>query len=88
MGDICIKNDAPEVALNSYRKVLNANPYNRDILAKIATVIQTYFKENIDEAIECYNRLLEIEPENAQVYYELGHIYLDKNEKLNAANAF
>ena len=88
MGDICIKNEAPEVALDSYRKVLDANPYNRDTLVKIATVIQTYFKENIDEAVECYNRLLEIEPDNAQIYYELGHIYLDKNEMLNAANAF
>ena len=88
MGDICIKNDAPEIALDSYRKVIKANPYNRDTLVKIATVIQTYFKENIDEAIECYNRLLEIEPENSQIYYELGHIYLDKNEKMNAANAF
>lgn len=88
MGDICIKNDAPEVALDSYRKVISANPYNRDILVKIATVIQTYFKENIDEAVECYNRLLEIEPENPQIYYELGHIYLDKNEMMNSANAF
>ena len=88
IGDICIKNDAPEIALNSYRKVLTANPYNRDILVKIATVIQTYFKENLDEAVECYNRLLEIEPENPHIYYELGHIYLDKNEMMNAANAF
>ena len=88
MGDVCIQNDAPEVALDSYRKVLEANPYNRDILVKISTVIQTYFKEHIDEAIECYNRLLEIEPDNPQIYYELGHIYLDKNEMMNAANAF
>ena len=88
IGDICIQNEAPEIALDSYRKVLKANPYNRDILAKIATVIQTYFKENIDEAIDCYTRLLEIEPQNSHAYYELGHLYLDKNEKMNAANAF
>ena len=88
IGDICIQNEAPEIALDSYRKVLKANPYNRDILAKIATVIQTYFKENIDEAIDCYTRLLEVEPQNSHAYYELGHLYLDKNEKMNAANAF
>lgn len=88
MGDICIKNEAPEIALDSYKKVIKANPYNREVLVKIATVIQTYFKEHIDEAVECYNRLLEIEPENSQIYYELGHIYLDKNEMMNAANAF
>lgn len=88
IGDICIENEAPEIALDSYRKVLKANPYNRDTLAKVATIIQTYFKENINEAIDCYNRLLEIEPQNPNIYYELGHLYLEKNEKLNAANAF
>ncbi len=88
IGDICIQNEAPEIALDSYRKVLKANPYNRDALAKIATIDQTYFKENIDEAMDCYNRLLEIEPQNPHIYYELGHLYLDKNDKMNAANAF
>ena len=88
IGDICVENEAPEIALNSFRKVLKANPYNKDALAKVATINQTYFKENLDEAIDCYNKLLEIEPQNSQVYYELGHLYLDKNEKMNAANAF
>ena len=88
IGDICIQNEAPEIALDSYRKVLKANPYNREALIKIATINQTYFKENIDEAMDCYNKLLESEPQNSHIYYELGHLYLDKNDKMNAANAF
>lgn len=88
IGDICIQNEAPEIALDSYRKVLKANPYNRDALAKVATINQTYFKENTCEAIDCYNKLLEIDPQNPNIYYELGHLYLDKNEIMNAANAF
>ena len=88
IGDICIKEHAPEVALDAYKKVLEANPYDRDALIKQATLIQTHFPDNCDEAIDCYNKLLEIEPTNDKVYYELGHLYLRKNESLPAVNAF
>ena len=88
IGDICIKEHAPEIALDAYKKVLEANPYDRDALVKQATLIQTHFPDNYDEAIDCYTKLLEIEPENDKVYYELGHLYLQKNESLPAVNAF
>lgn len=88
IGDICIKEHAPEIALDAYKKVLDANPYDRTALIKFATLIQTYFPEKQDEAIDCYTKLLEIEPENDKVYYELGHLYLQKNESLSAVNAF
>lgn len=88
IGDICIKEQIPEVAANAYRKVLEANPYDRNTLVKLATVLQAYFEEESDEAIDCYTRLLEIEPDNDKIYYELGHLYLQKNESLCAVNAF
>lgn len=88
IGDICIKEHAPEIALDAYKKVLEANPYDRDALVKQATLIQTHFPDNHDEAIDCYTKLLEIEPENDKVYYELGHLYLQKNDSLPAVNAF
>ena len=88
IGDICIKEHAPEVALEAYKKVLESNPYDRTALIKLATLIQTHFPDNIDEAIDCYTKLLEIEPDNDKVYYELGHLYLQKNESLPAVNAF
>lgn len=88
IGDICIKEHAPEIAVDAYKKVLDANPYDRDALIKYATVIQTFFPERQDDAIDAYTRLLEIEPDNDKVYYELGHLYLQKNESLPAVNAF
>ncbi len=88
IGDISIQNDAPEIAIDCYRKALEANPYNRDILIKIATIIQTYFEDKIDEAIDCYSRILEIEGRNDRIYYELGHLYLRKEDVLNSVNAF
>ncbi len=88
IGDICIKEHAPEIALEAYKKVLESNPYDRTALIKLATLIQTHFPDNHDEAIDCYTKLLEIEPDNDKVYYELGHLYLQKNESLPAVNAF
>lgn len=88
IGDICIKEQIPDVAVNAYKKVLEANPYDRDALIKLATVIQAYFEDKSDDAIDCYTKLLELEPQNDKIYYELGHLYLQKNESLCAVNAF
>ncbi len=88
IGDICVKERAPEIALDAYKKVLESSPYDRSALIKMATLIQTYFPEKHDEAIDCYTRILEIEPDNDKVYYELGHLYLQKNDSLPAVNAF
>lgn len=88
IGDICVKEHAPEIALEAYKKVLASNPYDREALVKTATLLQTHFPENYDEAIDCYTKLLEIEPDNDKIYYELGHLYLQKNDSLPAVNAF
>ncbi len=88
IGDISIKNEAPEIALDAYRRALGANPFNRDLLIKVATILQTYFEDKIDDAIDCYSRVLEIEGKNGIVYYELGHLYLKKGDYLNSVNAF
>lgn len=88
IGDICIKEHAPEIALEAYKKVLQSNPYDRTALIKLATLIQTHFPDNQDDAIDCYTKILEIEPDNDKVYYELGHLYLQKNDSLPAVNAF
>lgn len=88
IGDISIQNEAPEIAIDSYKKALESNPYNRDLLVKVATIIQTYFESDLDDAIDCYNKILEIEGSNHRVYYELGHLYLKKHDTINAVNAF
>lgn len=88
IGDICIKEHAPEIALDAYKKVLASSPYDREALVKTATLLQTHFPEKHDEAIDCYTKLLEIEPDNDKIYYELGHLYLQKNDSLPAVNAF
>ena len=88
IGDICIKEHAPEIAIDAYKKVLESNPYDRAALIKLATLTQTHFPEKCEEAIDCYTKLLELEPENDKIFYELGHLYLQKNDNLPAVNAF
>ena len=88
MGDLALKNKELDMTVDCYRKVLESNPLNREVLIKLATVLQTYFPENTDETIDCYEKLLSFEAEKAQIYYELGHLYLKKEDKINSISAF
>ena len=88
MGDLALKNHEIDLTVDCYKKVLEANPMSREVLVKLATVLQTYFPENTDETIECYERLLQFDIDTAQIYYELGHLYLKKEDKINSISAF
>ena len=88
LADICIRRNKMDTAVDCYKKALEANPNNRSVLVKLATVTQTFFPENIEDAIDYYNRLLEVEEDNSQIYYELGHLYLKKSDKIHALVAF
>lgn len=88
IGDLALKSKDIDTTVECYRKVLEANPLNRDILVKLATILQTYYPENTEETIDCYEKLLEFDIDTAQIYYELGHLYMSKNDKLNSISAF
>ena len=88
IGDIAFKTKDIETTAQCYRKVLEENPLNRSVLVKLAGILQTYFPENSEEAIDCYEKLLEFDIGRAQIYYELGHLYMSKDDKLNSISAF
>lgn len=88
MGDLALKNKELDMAVDCYRRVLESNPLNREVLVKLATVLQTYFPQNTEETIDCYEKLLSFGSEKAQIYYELGHLYLRKEDKINSISAF
>ena len=88
MGDLALRSKDIDTTIECYRKVIEANPLNRGILVKLATILQTYYPENTDEAIDIYEKLLEFDIDSAQIYYELGHLYMAKNDKLNSISAF
>ena len=87
IGDINIKNEKIDVARNSYIKALENNPYDKDLLLKVATLTQVYFEDDVNTAIDCYTKVLELE-DSPKIYYELGHLYLKKEDFINSINAF
>ena len=88
LGDLALKVKDFDKTADCYRRVLDANPLNREILVRLATILQTYYPENTQEAIDCYERLLEFDIDTAQIYYELGHLYMSKDDKINSISAF
>lgn len=88
IGDINVKSEQINTARTSYIKALETSPYNKELLLKVATITQVYFEEDIATAIDCYSKLLEVEEDNANIYYELGHLYLKREDFINSINAF
>ena len=88
IGDINIKEEEIEDAKTSYIKALETNPYDRELLFKLATISQVYFEEDTTTAIDCYSKLLQLGEDNPNIYYELGHLYLKREDFINSINAF
>lgn len=89
IGDIYIHSKQPMEAYEAYKQSYHANPKNRVSLMKLATVTQTYFPELVNDSIDYYTKLLALQPEDCGfIYYELGHLYIKKGDKVNAVSAF
>ena len=88
MGDLSLECNDIEASLEFYKKAHEVDPSDREILIKLATINQTYFPENIDETIDYYNNLLEFGIDLDKIYYELGHLYIAKADKIHAVTAF
>ncbi len=88
MGDLSLECNNIEASMECYKKAYELNPSNREVLIKLATICQTYFPDKVDETIDYYNTLLEFGVDMDKIYYELGHLYLNKTDKINAVSAF
>ena len=88
MGDLSLECNDIEASLECYKKAYELNPNDREVLIKLATINQTYYPENVDITIDYYNSLLEFGVDLDKIYYELGHLYLNKSDKIHAVTAF
>ena len=88
MGDLSLECNDIEASLECYKKAYELNPNDREVLIKLATINQTYYPENTDITIDYYNSLLEFGVDLDKIYYELGHLYLNKSDKIHAVTAF
>ena len=88
MGDLSLECNDIESSIECYKKAYELNPSDREVLIKLATINQTYFPEKVDTTIDYYNTLLEFGIDMDKIYYELGDLYLNKSDKINAVSAF
>lgn len=88
MGDLSLECNNIEASRDCYKRAYELNPLDREVLIKLATINQTYFPDDVDMTIEYYNSLLEFGIDLDKIYYELGHLYLQKSDKIHAVSAF
>ena len=89
IGDIYVKEKDTVKAYEAYKKSYDSNPKNDANLMKLAALTQTYYPEMVDDTIDYYTQLLSLNSEKSGfIYYELGHLYLKKDDKINAVGAF
>lgn len=88
MGDLSLECNNIEASRDCYKRAHEVNPLDREVLIKLATINQTYFPDDVDMTIEYYNSLLEFGIDLDKIYYELGHLYLQKSDKIHAVSAF
>ncbi len=62
--------------LRDMEEALARNPGNKELLDWLAFAY--YCNKMEDKAIECYRRLLTMEPDNASYHYYLGNAYFSK----------
>ena len=87
-GDTAYQANDINLAISSYKKALEKNPNNLEAITKLTRLLQKYSDGRDDEIIVCYNRILKNNPRNSKLYYELGNIYLKKDDRFSARNAF
>ena len=88
MGDLSLECNDVKSSIECYKRAYAMNPSDREVLIKLATMTQTYCPESVDETIDYYNQLLEFGIDLDKIYYELGHLYLAKADKVHAVSAF
>ena len=89
IGDIHLRAKNHMDAYLAYKNAYNSNKKSKVNIMKLASLTQIYFPEMVDETIDYYNSLLVLEPENSGfIYYELGHLYLKKEDRVNSISAF
>ncbi len=88
IGNIAVETGKYGQAVEYYKNVLRLSPNNATLWAKLANILQKHYNNQIDDLIDCYLHLAELDTTNPRVYYELGHLYLRNDDKYNAISSF
>lgn len=88
MAKIAIKKQRPNVAMQCFENASKLSNNHPEKLVSAIEFMQEAYPDKIDELIDYYNLLVVKLPEFSRPYYELGHLYLKKEDYINASNAF
>ncbi len=88
MAKIAIKKNRFDIAFDCLNNVVILS--NNDPMKVVSAIefVEQYQNDKVDELIDYYTVLANKYPEFSKCYYELGHLYLKKDEKINALSAF
>lgn len=88
MANIAIKKSRYDIAFDCINNVVILS--NNDPMKVVNAIefTEEYQPEKVNELIDYYTILINKYPEFSKCYYELGHLYLKKDEKINALSAF
>jgi len=88
MAKIAAKENKDDIALHCLQNAVILSNSDTDTVISVIEFLEERFPNRIDDLIDAYNILVQKNPEFSRGYYELGHLYLKKNEKFAALNAF
>ena len=88
MAQIAIKKKRYSVALECYQNAVALSSGNPMSVVSAIEFIEEYYPDKVDELIDLYTILTNQTPNIPRCYYELGHLYLKKEDKMSAINAF
>ncbi len=88
MAGIAIKKERPEVALQCYQNAVQLSNHDPETIVDLIEFMEANFPEKVDDLIDNYTILIKKIPGFSRGYYELGNLYLKKEEKINAVSAF
>ncbi|MBR2068335.1 MAG: tetratricopeptide repeat protein [Candidatus Gastranaerophilales bacterium] len=88
MARIAIKKNRHDIAFDCLNNVVILS--NNDPMKVVNAIeyVEQYQSDKTDTLINYYTILANHYPELSKCYYELGHLYLKKDEKINALSAF
>ena len=88
MARIAIKKSRYDIAFDCLNNVVILSEKDPLKVVDAIEFVEKYQSDKVDKLIDYYTILVNKFPEMSKCYYELGHLYLRKEEKINALSAF
>jgi two-component system chemotaxis response regulator CheY len=82
LGEIYLSNNENEKALETLLKAYRKNSSDVTIMKSLAEAYRKLGKA--EHALDIYHKILDISPENSEVYYEMGKTFLEMGQKNKA----